>query len=40
MQGLLIDALGEPNRPIKQDIRTLKESLLSLAEDEKTFKSN
>ena len=37
MQGLLVDTLEEHNRPIKQDIRTLKESMLGLAEGQKSI---
>ena len=37
MQGLLVDTLEEHNRPIKQDIRTLKESMISLTEGQKNI---
>ena len=37
IQGLLVDTLEEHNRPIKQDIRALKESMLNLAEGQKNI---
>ena len=40
MQGLLIDTLEEHNRPIKQDIKILKESMINLAEGQKNIQSH
>ena len=40
MQGLLMDTLEEHNKPIKQDIGVLKESMLNLTEGQKNIQNH